>query len=112
MTYKSYKINLSFIAFIMSSEITTITILDYARFMFTIYGQGIVTIFGCEITYDKLNCCSLKESVNFQNEFLIQIKNSNKRVQTAILNTEKTEDLDWLKTTFKVPSNWKELELA
>ncbi len=67
----------------MSSEITTITIFDYARFMFTIYGQGIVTIFGQKITYNTLDCCSLKESVNFENEFLVQIKNSNKNLSST-----------------------------
>ena len=92
-----------------TAQTTQITILEYARIMYQIYGKGLVYIQGKQITYKVLGLKTPTLDVNYYSQFLVQIRNQDRK-QTAILDITKNADLEWLSTQFTVPINWKELE--
>ena len=71
------------------------------------YGKGMVYINCKQITYQILGLKTPSLNVNYHSQFLVQIRDKR---QTAILDTTKSDDLEWLSTRFTVPTNWKELE--
>ena len=75
---------------IETAQTTQITILEYARAMYAIYGKGLVYIQGKQITYKILGLKTPSLNVNYYSQFLVQIRNEKK--QTAILDITKDAD--------------------